>query len=62
MSKTAKSKKLKVGGYDVVGTMRDGVRILEPVTRPTHFTRDEIRETVEKVLAERREQMLATES
>jgi len=56
MSKLAKTKGQKVGGYDVVGTMSDGVRILRPVTKPTHFTRAEIRQTVQKVLAERRRQ------
>jgi len=62
MDKTTKSRRLKVGGYDVAWTTRDGVRILEPVTRPTHFTRDEIRASVRKVLAEQRKQAVANES
>ena len=56
MSKITNAKPQKVGGYDVIGTTSDGVRILKPVTRPTHFTSSQMRETVEKVLAERRRQ------
>ena len=39
--------------YRSVGTTYDGVRILAPKTKPTHFTTREIRRTIEKVLRER---------
>jgi hypothetical protein len=38
--------------HKVIGVTRDGVEILQPTARPTHFTSDEIRETIRKVLAE----------
>jgi len=36
----------------VVVTLPDGVEILRPVVKPTHFTEREIRRTIEKVLRE----------
>jgi hypothetical protein len=36
-------------GYDVVGTTSDGVLILRPKVKPTHFTSKEILETIMKV-------------
>jgi hypothetical protein len=37
------------GAYRVVGEARDGVKILAPKTKPTHFTAKEIRSTIAKV-------------
>ena len=36
--------------YKVVATLKDGVKILAPKSKPTHFTTKEIRETIQKVL------------
>lgn len=36
-------------GYKIAGTTGDGVRILEPKTKPTHFTSSEIRATIAKL-------------
>ena len=38
-------------GYTYVGRTSDGVRIIEPKVPPTHFTSEEMRETIERVLA-----------
>jgi len=38
--------------YRVVGSTSDGVKILAPETKPTHFTSGEIRETIERVRRE----------
>ncbi|NVO16964.1 MAG: hypothetical protein HXX10_23305 [Rhodoplanes sp.] len=35
--------------YGVVGTTRDGVVILGPAVKPTHFTSDEIRTTIREL-------------
>jgi hypothetical protein len=40
-------------GYNYVGRTSDGVRIIEPRVRAKHFTREEIREAIERVLARR---------
>jgi hypothetical protein len=39
------------GGADVLGVTNDGVRILKPKGRATHFTRKELRATVATVRA-----------
>ena len=41
------------GKRKIIGVTRDGVEILQPTARPTHFTSEEIRDTIRKVLAER---------
>ena len=38
------------GSYRVAGQKSDGVKILTPNTAPTHFTRQEIKSTITKVL------------
>jgi|tagenome__1003787_1003787.scaffolds.fasta_scaffold16758599_2 hypothetical protein len=38
------------GSYKIVGSTSDGVKILAPKTKPTHFTRQEIRETISSVV------------
>jgi hypothetical protein len=38
------------GPYTVIGRAIDGVKILEPKTKPAHFTREEMRKTVDKVV------------
>ena len=43
--KTARS----VGGYKVLGTTKDGVRILKPKGRATHFTQHELRRAIATV-------------
>jgi len=40
-------------GYRVLATLPDGVKLLAPKTKPTHFTSDEIRQTIRRVLRER---------
>ena len=40
-------------GYSYVGRTSDGVRIIEPRVKAKHFTREEIREAIERVLARR---------
>jgi hypothetical protein len=39
--------------YKTVGTLPDGVVILAPKTKPTHFTSRQIRATIRKVLKNR---------
>jgi hypothetical protein len=39
--------------YKAVGTLPDGVVILAPKTKPTHFTSRQIRATIQKVLKNR---------
>jgi hypothetical protein len=48
MSKTMNSV-IKQGGYKVLGTMEDGVKILMPHTKPTHFTMAEARSIMRSV-------------
>lgn len=44
------SRKAKpVPGYKVAGESTDGIPILEPKTRPSHFTSREMKSTVETV-------------
>jgi hypothetical protein len=38
------------GSYRIVGSASDGVKILAPKTKPTHFTRKEIRQTIDDVV------------
>ena len=38
-----------VGGYKVLGTTKDGVKILKPKGRATHFTGKELREAIATV-------------
>ena len=35
-----------VGGYKVLGTTTDGVKILKPKGHPTHFTEKELRDAI----------------
>jgi hypothetical protein len=35
-----------VGEYKVLGTTKDGVKILKPKGRPTHFTEKELRDAI----------------
>jgi hypothetical protein len=35
-----------VGGYKVLGTTKDGVKILKPKGRATHFTEKELRDAI----------------
>jgi hypothetical protein len=44
----------KSGRYNVLGTTKDGVRILKPKGEATHFTRKEVREAVAQVRAAKR--------
>jgi hypothetical protein len=37
------------GGYRVLGTTYDGVKILRPKVKPTHFTLRQIRRAIETV-------------
>lgn len=46
------AKGMKTGSYRSVGTTYDGVRILAPKTKPTHFTASEIRTMIAKVRRE----------
>lgn len=48
-----KSRKF-AGGSKVLGTTKDGVRILDPKGKPTHFTRKEVRDAVASVMAARK--------
>ncbi len=38
-----------VGGHKVLGTTKDGVKILKPKGPPTHFTDKELREAIATV-------------
>lgn len=54
----AKSTKLKrthemVGGHEVVGTLSDGVAVLKPKSKPSHFTSRQIRSTIASVMRDR---------
>jgi len=40
-----------VSGYKVLGTTKDGVKILKPKGRPTHFTEKELRDAIATVRA-----------
>jgi hypothetical protein len=40
------SKKASSGSYQVVGTLPDGVKVLKPKSKPTHFTSKQIRSTI----------------
>jgi len=46
----AKVLRAEPGSYKIVGYASDGVKILAPKTKPTHFTRQEIRQTIDKVV------------
>lgn len=46
---SSKSDKTSSGAYKSAGTLSDGVVILTPKTKPTHFTSREIKTTIEKV-------------
>lgn len=37
-------------GYVYAGRTSDGVRIIEPRVPPTHFTREEMRDTIARVI------------
>ena len=36
--------------YRPLGTLADGVVVLQPKVKPTHFTNSEIRKTIKKIL------------
>ena len=38
-----------IGSYEVLGTTKDGVKILKPKGRATHFTEKELREAIATV-------------
>lgn len=46
---TAKRQSGTENTYVTAGRTSDGVRLLEPAVGPKHFSRDEIRQTIEKV-------------
>lgn len=46
----AKSAKTSPGSYRTAGRTSDGVTILTPKSKPTHFTKSEMRSTIQKVL------------
>jgi hypothetical protein len=52
-ARSAKTGKL-VGGSKVLGTTKDGVHILKPRSRATHFTQKELRDAVASVIAAKR--------
>lgn len=45
-----KSAKSSLGSYRTAGRTSDGVTILAPKSKPTHFTKGEMRSTIQKVL------------
>jgi|GEM_PF-4056916 len=49
----ASVRKPSADGYTYVGRTSDGVRIIEPKVKAKHFTREEIREAIERVMARR---------
>ncbi len=53
LEKPVKSSKPAVA-EKVLGTTKDGVRILVPRGKPTHFTRKEVRDIVASVIAARK--------
>lgn len=55
-SNTARSTKTRkvVGSPKVLGTTKDGVHILKPKGRATHFTQKEARDAVALVMAAKR--------
>lgn len=52
MAKVKSSSKTQRTSYKVVGRTEDGVKILAPKTKPTHFTRGEMRSTISTVRRE----------
>jgi len=46
---SGKGDKASSGAYKSAGTLSDGVVILTPKSKPTHFTSREIKTTIEKV-------------
>ena len=48
--KAAKVLRAEPGSYKIVGHASDGVKILAPKTKPTHFTQQEIRQTIDNVV------------
>lgn len=42
----APARQTTVGGYKILGTTSDGVKILKPRTKATHFTDKELREAI----------------
>jgi hypothetical protein len=49
MAKNSKSTRSAKGSYKVVGRTRDGVYVLAPKTKATHFTPGEIRAAITEV-------------
>ena len=52
--RTQSAKMKKSGHYEILGTTKDGVRILKPKDQPTSFTLGEIRKTIRDVMAGRK--------
>jgi hypothetical protein len=52
MAKSPKSQRNAKSGYATAGRTRDGVTILMPKTKPTHFTTREIRKTITEIRRE----------
>jgi hypothetical protein len=48
--RTSRAPERKPGPYKVAGRTHDGVEVLAPKTKSTHFTRREIRETIDSVI------------
>jgi hypothetical protein len=46
------TKSRRSGDYEVIGTTSDGVRILAPKTKATHFTARQIRRTIAELRKE----------
>lgn len=47
--RTTRKVRKSARGYQVVGTTRDGVKILRPKAKPKHFTSKQIRKTISEV-------------
>ena len=45
----ARADRALLGSYEVLGTPKDGVKILKPKGRATHFTDKELREAIATV-------------
>lgn len=44
------TKGISSGSYRSIGKTYDGIPVIEPATKPTHFSREEIRSTIQEVL------------
>jgi len=53
MSKLSNSRTVKTGRSESAGRAADGVWILRPAAKPTHFTRTQIEKTVDRIKSPR---------